>query len=292
MRFWKQSNSLLALSVVLLTILMVSCTGSQPDSDEEPLARVHHKYLYPSDLSAIVPAGMTGTDSIRYVSQYINQWIHQQLLLEQAEFNLDADKMNFEHLIQDYRASLLIHEYQKQLLAEKIDTVINGDEVEAYYNQNLGEFELSAPIVKALYIRIQKDNSRVQEIKNLLRSSSDSALESLVNLCYQYADRFDFFNDNWVAFQLITQNIPGSPEDQEAFLRSESLMETEDEQFLHLLQIHDYKLSGETAPMEYVQDRIRDMIMSDRRKVLLTELEESVFQEAVEKKEFEIYDQK
>ena len=287
---WVPSGRFLS-GLIFLTILTSGCGGSRSATDEAPVARVYQKYLYPSDLREIVPAELTGTDSINFVKQYVNQWVNRQLLLRQAEYNLSRNKVSYDQLIEDYRASLLIHEYQKMLLVEKTDTVISESEIESFYRRNLMEFQLAAPIVKALYIRIQKDNGKVPEIKRLLRSTSDASFENLVNLSYQYADRFDFFNDSWVSFQLITQNIPGSPEDQDAFLRSRSLMEVEDEQFIHLLQIHEYKLSGEIAPIEYVYDRIRDMIMTDRRQQLIEELNESVFQEAVEKNNFEIFEQ-
>lgn len=267
----------------------MGCTNPKSHSGEEPLARVNKQYLYPSDLSVFIPNGLSETDSLDFIDTYIQQWIRRQLLLNQAEFNLDLEKADYSQMIADYRAYLLIHAYQKQLLLEKIDTVITQTEIEDYYTTNLTDFELSAPIVKALYVRINKENTKVKEIKDLLQSSSNQAFQNLVDLCYQYADRFDFFEDKWVSFKLIVQNIPGSPENHEAFLRSGSIMEIEDEQFIHFLQIHVYKLTGETAPIEYVNNRIRDMVIAERKLNYLKELEEDIFQDAADRNEFEVY---
>lgn len=288
--YWKTYVRLLLLPSLVLG-LSAGCSDKGQTSAEKALARVGNIYLYPSDLASMIPQGMLAEDSASFVAAYLDQWVRRQLLLEQAEFNLDTDRPDFRHLIADYRASLLIHAYQEQLLAEKTDTAITQKEIAAYYQQNLSQFILTTPIVKALYIRMQKDNSRVSEIKNLIRSDTDQAFESLVNLSYQYADRFDFFDDRWVSFKRIIQSIPGSPGDPEEFLRSQSLLEVEDDASVHLLRIHDYQLTGETAPAEYVHDRIREMIITERRQLLLNELEENLYREAAGNQEFDIYDQ-
>jgi len=261
-----------------------------PENDEEQaIARAHGKYLYPKDLVGIIPDGSSQQDSFNLAQNYIDQWIRKQLMLKHAEFNLKEQNKDFSALIEDYRASLLIHEYQKNMLMGKVDTIVTADQIEAYYEKNLPDFKLSNTLVKALYIRIAKTNSRVPEIRQLLTSSNVSAFETLVELSYQYADRFDFFEDKWISLNQILQKIPGSPEDPDGIVQSQSLLEIENGDFLHFLQIRDYILSGETAPIEYLNRRIRDMVLTKRKLDYLKDLEESVYLDAVQKNDFEIY---
>ncbi|MCD6346156.1 MAG: hypothetical protein J7L96_01920, partial [Bacteroidales bacterium] len=144
--------------------------------------------------------------------------------------------------------------------------------------------------VKALYIRIPKDNSIVDEIKQLIRSNDESSFNKLVSLSYEYADRFDFFKDEWVSLNLILAKIPNSPEDENIFLSSKSLLESQDDEFIHFLQIHEYKLGGETAPIEYVSDQISDLVRNQRKMKYLNDLEESILQDAIQKHDFEIFE--
>ncbi len=292
MRHWSRLNKLIYLWMISLMAVAVSCSEQTYKAGEIPVARAYDNYLYESTVAKIVPSGLSISDSLAFIKNYTDQWIKRQLLLKIAEFNLDQSKLDFTERIDDYKASLFIHEYEKQLVAEKVDTAVSQNQIEKYYRENLKDFVLSGPLVKALYVRIQKNNSKVEEIKNLLKSTKDDAFENLVTLCYQYADRFDFFDDQWVSFQLIVQNIPGSPEDLEAFLRTGSLMEIKDEEFVHFLQVHEYKLAYETAPIEYVYDRIKDLVLTQRRMDYLKNLEESVYQNAIEKKEFEVFEEK
>lgn len=290
--FLNQFNRLsIAGGIIFILLMLNSCLGKLDKNKENPLARVYDSYLFAEDISRMLPDGISEVDSIDFTKIYIDQWIDKQLLLRHAEYNLDVENLDFTHLIDDYRASLLIHEYRKQMILEKVDTLVGPVQIDEYYTRNLSEFRLSSPVVKALYIRIHEDNSKVEEIRNLLRSDDESSFEPLVNLCYQYADRFDFFGDEWVSFNLILQKIPGSPEDHDAFLRSGSLMELSDEEFVHFLQVHEYKLGNETAPIEYVRERIRDLVLSERKMKYLKELEESVYQTAIQKNDFEIFEE-
>lgn len=268
------------------------CMNPGMHSEEKPLARAFDKYLYPSDLQAHFPKGLTAADSLHYINNFVTQWVRKQSLLEQAEFNLDLQRIDLSPLIEDYRASLLIHEYQKQLLAEKIDTVVTNEQIERYYESNMQEFSLNSPVVKALYIRIQKDNSRLDDIKKLLENTTDAAFQNLIELSYQYADRFDFFEDRWTSFTLIVQNIPGSPDDHEAFLKSGMLLEVSEQDYVHFLKIHDYRLSGETAPLEYVNQKIRDLVITERRMDYIKGLEESVYQDAIGRNQIEVFEEK
>ncbi|MCK5822321.1 MAG: hypothetical protein KAH17_10545 [Bacteroidales bacterium] len=289
----KLLNRIFTIGGLLFVLLFAgSCQGTLDKSRQDPVARVFDNYLYAEDICLLLPDGCSNMDSTEFTQTYIDQWINKQLLLHHAEFNLDLDSLDFSHLIDDYRSSLLIHEYRKQLVLNKVDTTIASSQIEEYYTRNLKDFELSNPVVKALYIRIPKDNTKVESIRELLQSTNESSFEQLVSLSYQYADRFDFFEDEWVSFNLIIQKIPGSPDDYEAFLRSGALMEIEDENYIHFLQVHDYKLSNETAPLEYVRLRIRDLVLSERKMKYLKELEESVYQTAIQNNDFEIFDEK
>ncbi len=287
----KVLNRVFALGGIIFFLLLGACQGNLDKNKSKPVARVYDKFLYEDDISSILPEGNSSSDSINFAKTYIDQWINRQLLVHHAEFNLDLENFDLSQLINDYRASLLIHEYRKQLVLEKVDTLVEPDQIEEYYTRNLSNFKLASPVVKALYIRMQKDNSKVEEIRELLRSTKESSFEMLVDLCYQYADRFDFFEDEWVSFNLIVQKIPESPENHEEFLRSGSLMEIMGDDFIHFLQIHDYKLSNETAPLEYVKDRIRDLVLSEKKMQFLSELEESIYQTAIQKNDFEIFDE-
>jgi len=184
----------------------------------------------------------------------------------------------------------LIYDYEKQLVREKVDTVVSNRQLEEYYNTNLHAFSLEHPIVKALYIRIDKSNSTIPEIRRLINSNRDQDFELLLNTGQREADRFDFFNDEWVSFPLIMEKIPGNPDDLDEYLQRNRLLESEDTDFIHFLLIRDYLVSGEKAPIEYINDQIRGLVLSKRKLEYIEQIEKDVIQEALSQQQIEIYE--
>ena len=251
---------------------------------------MYDKYLYASDMHVILNGISDPADSARIARSFIDQWINRQLLLRLAEYNVLEEQKNFASMIEDYRSSLLIYEYQKQLLSEKLDTIVNNSQLEDYYNSNINAFMLEAPIVKALYIRIEKSNTSVPEIRRLIRSKRDQDFEQLLTVGQRESDRFDFFNDEWVSFSQIMEKIPGQIENDDEFLKRNQTWESEDQDYIHFLVIRDYLGSGEQAPIEYINDKIRGLVLSKRKLDYVKQVEQDVLQDALSQQQIEIYE--
>ena len=93
--------------------------------DEKPLARVYDKYLYPSDLADAIPVTASRRDSAKIASQFINNWVHENVLIKQAELNLSEEQLNFNEQLNSYKNSLVIYAYEQALINEKLDTSVS-----------------------------------------------------------------------------------------------------------------------------------------------------------------------
>jgi len=279
------------LTALSFLILFTGCSRLPEKAGEKPLARVYDKYLYPSDMSGIFTAASNSEDSVKIVGAFINQWIRKQLLVRHAEFNVPARNKNFETMLEDYRASLLIYEYEKQLVREKVDTLVTNSQIEDYYEKNLQSFKLDKPVVKALYMRMEKSNSKVPDMKRLIQSNSDRDFEQMLSIGQQQADRFDFFNDEWASFPLIMEKIPGTPENLDEFLQGSSHWISEDQDYIHFLLIRDYLKSGQIAPVEYIREQIKGLVLSRRKLDYIEQIQNEVLQDAMSGQQIEIYEQ-
>jgi len=112
--------------IAFLITLLSSCNllPSKAKNKEKAIARVNDKYLYREDLKDVVPAGASATDSIEITAAYINNWVRQELLLKQAEDNLEESNRDFTNQIEQYRNSLIIYAYESELVKQKLDTVV------------------------------------------------------------------------------------------------------------------------------------------------------------------------
>lgn len=275
---------------VLAGIIVSSCGRIPLRNGEEPIARVYDKYLYPEDLSSVLNGVTDPADSSRMAKSFIDQWIKRQLLVRMAEYNVPEDRKNFEARIEEYRSSLLVYEYEKQLVREKVDTLVTNRQLEDYYDKNLDAFILETPIVKALYVRMEKSNNSIPAIRRLISSNRDQDFQELINLGQKEADKFDFFNDEWVSFPLILEKLPGQPENLDEYLKRNKTWESEGEDYIHFLLVRDYLVTGEQAPLAYIEDKIRGLVLSKRKLDFIKNIEHDLIQNAMSTQQIEIYD--
>ena len=139
--------------IFMLTILLFGCPSIEPNKQENPLARVEDMYFYPSDLPDIFYGNISAEDSAEITKTYIQKWIKNKLLLQKAELNIPTEKQR-EVLkrLEDTRTSLMIFEYQQQMINQKLDTIILQSEINEFYNQHLNNFILDKNINENMVI--------------------------------------------------------------------------------------------------------------------------------------------
>ncbi|MFO7844812.1 MAG: peptidyl-prolyl cis-trans isomerase [Bacteroidales bacterium] len=278
----------LLFSLMLLS-LFFACKKKNNEKDDIPLARVYDKYLYKSDLKQLLPSDISQEDSITLAKNYINEWIKKQLMLEKAEENLSDETKNIEKQIEDYRSSLLIFKYRQELIKQKIDTVITQQEIESYYNENSANFILNHNIVKALYLKLSKESPEINKVKQWYKSDDAEDLTKLEDYCYQYATKFDNFKNEWIPFSHLLSELPLDIDDEERYLRYNKYIETQDSLFYYFVNIKDYALRSTIQPIEYAKPKVKTIILNKRKFSFFEELENTTYNNALNRNEFIIY---
>jgi hypothetical protein len=72
------------------------------------------------------------------------------------------------------------------------------------------------------------------------------------------------------------------------FLKANPYYETEDESYLYFLKVDEYRISDNISPLEFVTDEIKNIILNKRKVELAKKLEDEVYENALEHKDFEI----
>lgn len=256
---------------------------------EESVARVHDRYLYRSEIADLITPGTTLEDSSILVNSYIRNWIKKQLILHRAEQNLDEEKKDVEQQLIEYRNSLITYIYESELIRQKLDTVVTDEEIEKYYNDNQRNFELRDNIIKVLYLKVKKTAPKIRKVKEWYKSSSAKDRKQLEEYCYQYASDFHLDDETWLLFDELLKKVPIKTYDKEAFLKNNRFIEIEDSSDLYLVNIRDMKIRESMSPLSFVKDDIRVLIINKRKLDLIREMEQSTYDEALKKNEFEIY---
>ncbi len=283
----KKSRALTLIAILLFT----SCNGVVK-TDKVPIARVYDSYLYADEVEAFVPKGASRDDSLLMADSYTRDWVTHHLLLHKAEEYLNSEqKHSIEEQVKEYSMALLIHLYMQELINSRLEYSVTEEEIEAYYNENADNFILSTPVVRALFIIIPKENSRleIQEIKNLFHSSEEDDFAQLQGLSLTIASKFDDFDGNWIEAKSLLNLIPGDVRELESAITYRKYIETDDEENYYLLRIDEIKLENTIAPYEYVKESIA-LILNNQKKVNFEhELEDEINEEGVRKNNVTIY---
>lgn len=277
----------------LLTMLFVasSCSLLQNKDEDDILAVAYDKYLYRSELAGLTPVGMDRNDSLETTKQYIDNWVRQQALLHHAETNLETDQKDFNKQLEAYRNSLIVYAFESELIRQKLDTVVGDTEIQEYYESNPSSFLLHENIVRFNYVKIpEKDKSGVtaKKARQLLLSKKTDDQEDLLELCGRSMIRCQLDDGEWTSFNEVIKDFSLNINDQEGFLNNKSFIETNDSLFIYLIKFVEYKTRENTAPVELVKDKIKNLILNRRKSLLLQNMQTEVFNEALRNKRIEI----
>ncbi len=277
------------LFVLLLALLAFNgCSYFSYKTADDAVAEVDDKIYLLKDLKSQLPAGMTKTDSLARVNDILTRWIKKELLLKMAEENLDESQRDLSKELEEYRNSLLIHRYQQQLLNQKLDTVITETDIRTYYDNHPENFTLDYNIVKAVYVEIPKNIPKSDQIKKWMSENSTRSMSDLESFSFQYASKYDHFNNDWIDFNNILARIPGEKDDPEHLLRSSKFHQFSNLDNNYFLLINDYILVGEKAPFDFVKDRIESLILNSRKMEFLQDLEKNIYEKGKRENRFTI----
>ena len=279
-----------ALFVFLIIFILPGCRNHNKTEKRIPAAKVGDVILYYDQIPKLIQPGTPDSDSTGIIQNYINKWVKKELVLKKSEENLSTElKDEIENQIDETRTNLLIYEYQRQMMLERMDTIISEEELEDYYDANKNSFVLGSNIVKALYIKLPFETPNLSKIKLLARSDNQKDLQELESLCYQFAEKFDDFNEEWITMDRLSFELQQDIENQENFLKRTTFFETTDSITVYLVNFRDYRLRSSIAPYEYVRDDMKRIIWNNRRLEFIQSLENGIYNEALQENSFKIY---
>lgn len=275
-----------AAYLILLTLVIISCGLF---NDDEFVAKVGDHKLTLKELSGYIPNYLDAKDSALWADDYIKKWVQRELLLQKAEEKLSLELKDVNKELEEYKNSLLIYRYKNMLVKEKLDTTVSETSINEYYNQHRESFILNRNIVKAIFIKIPVQVSNPDNIKDLCLSENKEKQEKLTSYCMSYAKTYDRFNNQWVAADLVLKNLPEDIKDQNQFLERNRFFESTDMNYYYIVCVRDYRLSGQVSPVEYVQNDIRNLILSKQKMEFLKQIEKDTYQEGINKNKVKLF---
>ncbi len=278
-------------SLFLLSFILVffSCKNQTEDPLGEPVVRVGDKVLTKHDLYDIIPDNISKDDSLIFAQDFISRWIRSELMLRKAELNLSPDEKDVSKLLEEYRRSLLVNLYQQKMLQQKYSPMVTKQEIKDYYHKMTDNFILNENIIKGVFIVVPRSAPKLRDLRKWYKSDAAEDLVKMEAYCFQNAKKYDVFFEEWKPFDEINSQLPRQVTNPDRFLKYNHYYEVSDSANYYFLNIREYTLAGETAPLEYVEDRIKAILLNKKRLDFINKLESDLYEEGLKQKTIKFY---
>ena len=148
-------------------LALLSCHTAKNNGDDVAVASVYGKTLYQSDLQDILYPGISRSDSIVRTKAFIDKWIRRQLLIHEAEENINKSELDFSKQMEEYRNSLLIYKYETDMIDKNLDTVISKEEIARYIADGGFSADMDPKAIRSIILNIRK-KELIEKMNNSL----------------------------------------------------------------------------------------------------------------------------
>jgi len=275
--------------ISILILFLISCSDENHQNNRKKVVSVNGTILYENELINDIPSGLIEEDSINFINQYINNWIKDQLVLKKAEDLLPEHVKNINNKVKKYRNSLITYEYEQFYIKKRLDTIINDEEIEGYYNDHSDDFILKDYIVKCMYLKINKNAPDQKNLKTsyLLNNEEDKLFLRTYSL--KHAIEFYYNNEEWVYFDEILKKIPLQDFNKKKFIQKKKKLTFEEDSFIYYINIYDFRLEDGVSPLSFEKEKIRSIILNMRSTELRKKLKADLYNDALKNKSIEYY---
>ena len=278
------------LYVLLLLLLFISCNFFKKEEDKTPIAKVNESYLYLEDINDIIVEGTSKEDSTLRVTNFINRWATQQLLMDGALINLSQEKQeSFDRLVTQYKNDLYTKAYLEALVRRSIDTNVTIEEAESFYNKNVEAFKLNEDLIKFRYINIDENRQDFDQITEKFKRYNLEDKKELDSISIQFKS-YSLNDSIWIKLSQVYSKIPAvNLQNQNQLLKKSNFIQLKDSLGLYLMHTNDVLLRNENAPIEFVIPTIKQIVINKRKLEFIKELEKDITKDAIKNKQFEIF---
>lgn len=274
----------------ILLLFIISCNYNLKNNDGY-VARVGDEFLSVEEIQELIPKNLNKQDSIRIVNNVIEEWATSKLLIQNAIINLtEIEKSQIDNKSEKYRENLIISEYRNKISNNNPDTSASKDEIELFFSENSKNFKLFEEIIKGRYVKLNKNTFNINEIKRRFRRFNQSDKSFFDSISIQLLNYY--LNDSiWINKKLFFNKIPSLEYDQSLRISKNNLFYIqEDSLALYLIKINNYKKADDYAPLEYIYNRIKEVIVSKKRIDYLNKIDKELIGDAITKNLYERLD--
>jgi len=262
-------------------LLVTSLVGCKKNIDANVIIQVFDATLTENDLMPLFRGNLSFEDSVFIRSEFIDDWIRRQIILNESKNILNEAEKDFNQEISSLKEDLLYQATLQKLILERIDTVITDTDLKNYYEENANEFELVQNLVKLRFYKILNNNPALFKYWEDFQKENPSIYNTLRELAKKQNGNYFETTNSWLRFDDVLKELPINTYNQENYLQNNKFIKIKDGEFIYFIEIVDFLIKSEISPFEFEKDRIKNILLNQKKlaqKILIeNELKDKAF---------------
>lgn len=274
---------------ILFFVLLLSCNLNN-ELDKNTIAKVGDKILTFEELLEKIPNNIERLDSTLVVNEIINNWALNELLIKNAEINLtDLEKNRIKKNSNEYYNNLLVNSYKNKIASVNSDTLVDQNDVAEYYDTNFNNFVLYEDIVKARYVRLNKNNFNINEIKRRFRRFNRDDIVFFDSISLQLLN-YSLNDSIWINKDLFFKKINVLDDEEiDRIVKKTLYIAKEDSLDVYLVKINGFMGINDKAPLNYIYKRIEELIINKKKVDFIKKFDTEIIENAKQENIFKVF---
>ena len=274
---------------ILFFVLLLSCNLNN-ELDKNIIAKVGDKTLTFVELLEKIPNNIERLDSTVVVNEIINNWALNELLIKNAEMNLsELEKNRLKKNSNEYYNNLLVNSYKNKIASVNSDTLVNQKDIAEYYDTNLNNFVLYEDIVQARYVRLNKNNFNINEIKRRFRRFNRDDIIFFDSISLQLLN-YSLNDSIWINKDLFFKKINVLDDEEiDRIVKKTLYIVKEDSLDVYLVKINGFKGINDKAPLTYIYKRIEELIINKKKVDFIKNFDTEIIENAKQENIFKVF---
>jgi hypothetical protein len=179
--------------------------------------------------------------------------------------------------------------YKEALVNSRSDTVIDSEELAAFYANEQQNFLVKEKLVRLRFVSLPRNYSDVALIAKKLKTFEASDIRYLDSISIQF-NKLNLNDSIWVPLTRIVKEIgPLALDNEEIYLKNSQFFELRDSLGVYLGQVQEVLEANDIAPLSYVKPTLEQILKIRKKQEFLRQIERDIIDEAIKNKELEIY---
>ncbi|TNE70884.1 hypothetical protein EP331_10535 [bacterium] len=275
--------------LIALLFISISCKQVQPTQEGVPAAQVGNAVLFEEEIEKLYPEGYSEEQKEVVRTQVIEQWINQQLLVQEAIRTRISERPEVLKRVQEAQNDVLAQAMREIWLSNLDSLKVTKLEAQTFYEKNKEQFVLQERHIRFRHVQTPD-----------LESSRNAKTELLRGIPFQtVVEKYALEKTNTLteaeAFHPISLSLASLP-DLNRYLHVIGLNEISPIRLLdgryHFVQLVEERAAGEHPDLEWVLDRITDWLLLEKKRKIINSLERELYIKAEVSNEINTYTQK